>query len=92
MNENENYTCGIVAVVIYAAIALLFIINEISRKRMKTLGASATVEDIEKLINEYFYPATYKVDRETLAVSNSTGERSDLLVEERNGRYYFRRK
>ena len=83
----DNYLYAGIAFGVYLAIALFFVFNQ--RKHKRALCGSPTITGIQKLINEYFFSTSYKVDWETLEVSNSTGVCEHLKVEERKGRYYF---
>lgn len=82
---------AIALVVTTTLVGLDFIIRKLITTKMKTLASSPTIGGIEKMINEYFYSTSYRVDPETLEVSNSTGKRPDLVVKKEGGRYKFMR-
>ena len=57
---------------------------------MKTkLATSTTLAGIEKLINQFYYSTTYKVDPVTLEISNSKGINNSVKVEFKKGEYVF---
>jgi len=91
INLETELMIAVAIVATAAMIGLDFIIRKLITAKMKTLASSPTIGGIEKMINEYFYSTSYRVDPETLEVSNSTGKRADLVVKKEGGRYKFMR-
>ena len=57
---------------------------------MKTkLATSTTLAGIEKLINQFYYSTTYKVNPVTFEISSSKGINSSVKVEIIKGKYVF---
>lgn len=57
----------------------------------KLIVSSPTVEGVQKLLNEYFYSTTYRIDPETLKVSNSMGDapRFTVTVKKKRVKIYW---
>lgn len=57
----------------------------------KLIVSSSTVEGAQKLLNEYFYSTTYRIDPETLKVSNSMGDapRFTVTVKKKRVKIYW---
>lgn len=51
------------------------------------IASSGTIEGLEKLLNQYFYSTTFKVNSESLEVSNKNGVLPHLKVIYKKGRY-----
>ena len=55
---------------------------------MKKLASSGTKEGIEKMINQYFYSTSYKLD-EDLNIFGKKGILQDFKVEFKRNKYVF---
>lgn len=53
------------------------------------LATSPTLEGIEKLINQYFYSTTCKVNPQTLEITNSKGQLNNFTIEKKKGKFIF---
>ena len=50
------------------------------------IASSPTLEGLQKMLNEFFYSTTYKVN-DDLSVENSKGINNDIVVKKKAGRY-----
>ena len=59
----------------------------------KTICTAATIEELEKLINEYFYSTSYKVDGDQVRSEKTEKTLDDYFVyRDISGRFRFCRK
>lgn len=54
---------------------------------LKPIASSRSVEGLQKLLNEYFYSTTYRIDPDTLKVSNAVGPCPNIIVTEYKNRF-----
>lgn len=67
--------------------ALIISVMSKDEQKPKLIGTAADLEGVERILNKYFYSTSYKVDPETLAVSNSAGPFEKIQVKLKRGRY-----
>ena len=53
------------------------------------LAISPTLAGIEKLINQYFFSTSIKVNPETLEITNSKGQINHFTIERKKGKFIF---
>jgi hypothetical protein len=70
---------------------IIYLLTQIRHMNTKPICSSATIEGLERLINEYFYSTSYKIDPTTLQVSSKAGKLDSYIVVYDRGRYKFRR-
>ncbi len=72
-----------------ATLLSTLIISVMKRHEEKPIliGTSADLQGAEHLINEFYYSTSYKVDPQTLAVSNDKGPFEKVKVALKRGRY-----
>ena len=53
------------------------------------LATAPTLTGIEGMINKYFYSTTFKINPETLELTNSKGMVNYFTVEKKKGKFIF---
>ena len=84
-------TQGYIALALIVIIAITgiykVIMDEKARKEW-LIGSATDVEGVERLVNEFYYSTSYKVDPQTLKVTNSKTEtEAPIKVKLHKGRY-----
>jgi len=57
-------------------------------KNNNLLASSGSIKNLEKLLNQYFFSTSYKID-ENLNISNKNGPYDKIIVVKKNNRYYL---
>jgi hypothetical protein len=58
-------------------------------KNQTKIASSPTIAGLEKLLNQHYYSTTYKIDENTLKITNSKGVFDGLKVVKSKNRYYL---